>query len=223
MTQAQVTSCSGNALALLWYVISALHWWVDIHRASCSILSEGDGNFTGTGLVQDTFLVGMHIVPFLFMGLVLNSWSTRPAAHSRNVSVSYRQMGPCQPQPACFRESNLIPNPTTASRSFCLTQLAVPVRLQLDFTEQLSGRQLWFASKKPEIPSSLLSPSSSIFLPQISPFVPAALPFTINHTTTRHVLNSCCGTVPGGQPALSEVLFSPFGNLWNCRTELNCR
>lgn len=94
------------------------------------MLSDGDGNFTGTGLVRDTFLVGMHIMPFLFMGLVWNSWSTRAAAHSRNVSVSYRQMGPCQQQPACFRESNLIPNPTTASRSCCLTQPALPVRLQ---------------------------------------------------------------------------------------------
>lgn len=48
-----------------------------------------------------------------------------------------------------------------------------------------------------------MSFAPSIFLPPTVPLVLAALPLSINHTTTRHVFNESTGTEPASPLSLS--------------------
>lgn len=72
--------------------------------------------------------------------LGLDLWSARAAAHSRDVSVGYRQRGPGQHQPECSDESNLILRATAVACSFCLSLQALPLlhTVPQTFTEQPS-------------------------------------------------------------------------------------
>lgn len=139
------------------------------------------------------------------LGLDLSSAGA--AAHSRDVSVGYRQEGPGQHQPACPDESNQIPLPP-APPSSRLTQPALLPTAGLN-TGQLSGRQLWFAFKQQQIPFSpafFYLPVSSahlFFLPPIVPLVPAALPFY--PSTAKPQGTSSMGPLDPSQPA---------GSLW---------
>lgn len=144
--------------------------------------------------------------------------SAGAAAHSRDVSVGYRQEGPGQHQPACPDESNQNPLPP-APPSSRLTQPALLPTAGLN-TGQLSGRQLWFAFKQQQIPFSpafFYLPVSSahlFFLPPIVPLVPAAQPFY--PSTAKPQGTSSMGPLDPSQPAALSgeagylvVLFRP--------------
>lgn len=107
----------------------------------------------------------------------MDSWSAGAAAHSREMSVGYRQTGPGQHSPACSDESKqILKRAAAACSSRLLSDSACfdcPPTTGLN-TNQLSGRQLWFAFKQQQIPFSLVFLLSlyvlcpSIFLPPVA-------------------------------------------------------
>lgn len=205
------------------FIIAASNWWTDklpTHMETdlkIEVLSWVPSWLKCTWC-HFSFWLRWKIICFC---LGLDLWSARAAAHSRDVSVGYRQRGPGQHQPECSDESNLILRATAVACSFCLSLQALPLlhTVPQTFTERA----------KPFFTSFFylyMSSAHLLFFSKYSLPIPAAQSLPNNHTSTRHIPNETTDSVP--VRLLSEgravfILFSFFlGQFEAFETEDSC-